>query len=52
VKYPDTMRSSDSVSEVILEKEKDVVREYELDLWKKQMEQEIQEKMEREMFPW
>ena len=51
VKYPDTVRSSDSVSEIILEKEGNVVvKEYELDLWKERMEQEIQEKMEREMF--
>ena len=51
VKYPDTVRSSDLVSEIILEKEGNVVvQEYELDLWKERMEQEIQENMEREMF--
>jgi len=50
VKYPDSTRSSDSVSEISLEKEGDVVKEYELDLWNERVEQEIKEKMEREMF--
>ena len=40
VRYPDTISGSNTVSEIILEQEGDVIKEYEIDLWKERMEQE------------